>query len=53
MSAIDERYLPRPLRGDTGGQVLFAVLAFTVVLVADARTSPCRRARRCICRRMR
>ncbi len=32
MSAL-ENLLPRPLRGDTGGQVLFAVLTFTVVLV--------------------
>src|SRR4029450_5115081 len=29
-----EKYLPRPLRGDTGGQVMLAVLVFTVVLVS-------------------
>jgi urea transport system permease protein len=33
MSAI-ERILPRPMHGDPGGQVLFAVLAITVALVA-------------------
>jgi len=33
MSAL-QTLLPRPLRGDLGGQVLFAVLAFTVALVA-------------------
>src|SRR5262245_34092037 len=29
-----EQFLPRPLRGDKGGQVMFAVLLFTVTLVA-------------------
>ena len=29
-----ERFLPRSLRGDTGGQVMFAVLLFTVTLVS-------------------
>jgi len=29
-----EQFLPRPLRGDRGGQVMLAVLVFTVTLVA-------------------
>ncbi|HEU4625199.1 MAG TPA: urea ABC transporter permease subunit UrtC [Steroidobacteraceae bacterium] len=29
-----ERFLPRPLRGDAGGQVMLAVLIFTVALVS-------------------
>src|SRR4051812_45688450 len=33
LSAL-EQLLPRPLRGDTGGQVMLAVLVFTVTLVA-------------------
>ena len=33
-AAAIEQFLPRPLRGDTGGQVMFAVLIFTVTLVS-------------------